>query len=208
MSTFLEMQEAIEDYILRTDINPQVQKAINRAIAKYSKARFWFTETEESFNTVQGDWFYGIPPVPSDIRQIDYLRITVNNVYYEVIQRNIQWIIDANVNNNQGQPTDWAWWQNRIYFYPVPQDAYPITIFYQKSYAPLVDPTDENDFTTIPEAEDLIEAEALRWLYKKVILDPQKAEEYKIEAKDCLRVLNEINESMTGIEGNIEPTQW
>lgn len=208
MSTFLEMQNHIEDFILRTDINPQVQLAINRAIAKYSKARFWFDEATANFNTAQGTYIYFAPVIPDDIRQIDYLRITVNNVYYKVNQRDFQYIIDANVNNNQGQPVDWGWFDRSILFYPVPQDVYPITLFYQKTYAPLVNPTDTNDFTEILEAEELIENEALYWLYKKVILDAEKAAEYKEAARDALRVLNEITEGLTGISGYIKPTGW
>lgn len=209
MSTFFQMQQNIEGYLLRTDINSYVQLAINRAIAKYSKKRWWFDEATYDWITVQGVWFYGTADgIPDDIRQIDYFRITVNTVYYNVIQRDIQFIIDANVNNNQGQPTDWAWYDKSIYFYPVPQDEYPIRLFYQKNYAPLVFPSDSNDFTTIPEAEDLIEAEALRWLYKRVILDAEKAAEYEKEAFDCKETLDSINESMTGINGSIKATSW
>lgn len=208
MSTFLDMQNNIQAYILRDDINTYVQLAINRSIAKYSKARLWFTDTTATYTTVQGTWIYTVPVIPTNIRRIYYHRIQVNNVYYHVNQRDIQYIIDANVNNNQGQPVDWAWFENSIYYYPVPQAAYPIVLFYQKDYAPLVDPTDNNDFTNIQEAQDLIENEALYWLYKKVILDAQKAEEYRIAAKESLQVLNEINEDLLGIEGEIKATRW
>ncbi len=209
MSTFLQMQNNIEGYLLRYDINSQVQLAINRAIKKYSKARFWFDETDQTFYTVQGQWEYSsIHGVPSNIRQVDFMRIQVNNVYYHIIERDIQFIIEANVNNNQGQPIDYAWYEESIFFYPVPQQAYPITLYYQKEYLSLQFPTDNNDFTNIPEAEELIECEALRWLYEKVILDQEKAMIYRASAKEALKVLNEINESKTGINGYIKPTHW
>lgn len=209
MSTFYEMQTNIEGYLLRTDINTQVKLAINRAIAKYSKQRWWFDETTANWTTVQGTWEYGTADgIPDDIRQIDFFRITVNNVYYEVLQRDIQFIVNANVNNNQGQMTDYAWYAQKIWFYPVPQDAYAITLWYQKVFAPLVFPSDTNDFTTIPEAEELIENEALRWLYKKVILDAEKAAEYEAAAFESWKTLNQVNESVTGINGSIKPTQW
>lgn len=205
---FLGMQNNIENYILRTDINPSVQLAINRAIAKYSKQRWWFDETTIDWATTQGTWEYAVPTIPFNIRQVDYMRITVNTVYYNVIQRDIQFIVDANVNNNQGQPTDWAFYEQKIYFYPVPQDTYTIRLFYQKTYLPLSAPTDYNDFTTIPEAEDLIEQEALRWLYSNVILDDAQAMKYRDGAREAWKVLNQINESMTGINGYIAPTEW
>ena len=209
MATFIDVQNNIEGYLLRTDINSYVQLAINRAIAKYSQQRWWFDEATADFVTTQGLWEYGVADgIPDDIRQIDFFRITVNNVYYEVLQRDIQFIINANVNNNQGQMTDWAWYAQKIWFYPVPQDTYPIKLWYQKVFAPLVFPSDTNDFITISEAQDLIEAEALRWLYKRVILDAEKAEEYKQDAFDCKEVLNRINESLTGINGAIKPTSW
>jgi len=208
MATFLELQDDIEGYLLRTDINSYVKSAINDSIAKYSKSRFWFDETIGNFNTVQGTWFYDTTIIPDNIRQIDYFRITVNNVYYDVNQRDIQFIIDANVNNNQGQPTDWAWYNRSIAFYPVPQAAYPITLYYQKSYAPLIDASDSNDFTNILEAKDLIENETLSTLYRKVILDKEKADEYALSAASSLQVLNQITESITGINGYIKPTEW
>lgn len=208
MANFLELQTIIEDAILRPDVNTQVKEAINKAIARYSKARLWFIETRQDFNTTQGDWFYTTPVIPDDIRQIDYLRITVNNVYYDVLERDVQFIISANVNNNQGQPVDWAWYDRSIYFYPIPQDTYPISIFYQKSYAPLVDPTDSNDWTEILEAQDLIIAETLRRLYKYIILDADKAAEYNAEAKEAMQVLQEISESITGMNGAIKATAW
>lgn len=210
MSTFLQMQNNIEGYLLRSDINTMVQLAINRAVKKYSKSRFWFDETFQDFFTVQGQWSYSQAAleIPIDIRQIDYMRITVNSVFDEVYQRDIQYIIDANVNSNQGQPIDYAWYDQSIFFYPIPQQSYPIRLFYQKTYAPLQFPTDTNDFTIFPEAEELIECEALRWLYEKVILDEEKAMTYRAAAKEALRVLNEVNESMTGINGSIKPTYW
>lgn len=210
MSTFLGMQNNIESFLLRTDISTMVQLAINRAIKKYSKSRFWFDETFSDFFTVQGQWSYSQAAleIPVDIRQIDYMRINVNSVFYEVYQRDIQYIIDANVNSNQGQPIDYAWFDRSVFFYPIPQQIYAIRLFYQKEYATLTLPTDNNDFTNIPEAEELIECEALRWLYEKVILDEEKAMTYRAAAKEALRVLNEVNESMTGINGSIKPTYW
>lgn len=208
-TSFLDVQNNIENYLLRTDINTMVQLAINRAIQKYSKQRLWFTETSGVFNTIQGQWFYDAAlGIPDNIRQIDYLRITVNNVFYEVYQRDIQYIIDANVNGNQGQPIDYAWYDEKIYFYPVPQQAYPITVFFQIVFDELVFPTDFNSWTNIPEACEVIECEALRWLYDKVILDAEKAAEYKVAARDALRVLNEINEGLTGQYGSIRSMYW
>ena len=186
MATFLNLQNNIENgYLLRTDLTQYVQDAINRAIAKYSKERLWFVESQFDWVTTQGQWSYAVPTIPDDIRQIDWLRIQVNNVYYHVIVRDAQFIFMANVNNNQGQPTDWAWYQEQIYFYPVPNKSYPITLYYQKTYAPLVNPTDNNDWTNNLEAQDLIEKDALAWLYSMVILDTDKTAQYKQEAKEA-----------------------
>ncbi len=208
MSTFLEMQTNIEDYLDRTDLNPQVQKAINRAIKKYSSKRFWFTEAESDFTTTQGQWVYNTTDIPDDIREIYYMRITVNNVYYQVFPRSQEYVVNANVNNNQGQPVDYAWFNKEISFYPVPQDEYEIKLYYFKEYDELTLPTDTNDFTTIPEAEELIENEALRWLYKKIILDMPMANEYKQAAFEAKKILDEITEGLTGMNGAIQATTW
>lgn len=209
MSTFLQMQNIIQDgYLLRTDLNTYVQTAINRAIAKYSKNTFWFIDSTGTFATVNGTQSYGAGIIPAYIRNIQYLRITVNNVYYRLFPCDINVILEANVNNNAGQPTEWAWFNQSIYLYPTPQAAYTITVYYTKTYAPLVNTTDTNDFTTNPEAEELIENEALYWLYKKVILDKDKAEEYRVAAQGSLKVLQGITAGLTGMQGAIQGTRW
>lgn len=208
MSTFLEMQENITDYLFRDDLNPQIQKAINRAIKKFSKEKFWFMETEADFTTTQGQWVYNTVDIPDNIRNIYYMRITVNSVYYQVYEETQEYVINANVNNNQGQPVNYSFWNREISFYPVPQDAYPIKLYYYKQYDEMTLPTDNNDFTNIPEAEELIENEALRWLYQKVILDFDMAAQYSQAVVDAKKVLNEITEGLTGMDGHIVATSW
>ena len=52
MSTFGIMIDRIEDEILRTDINSNVQSAIKSAIQHYESHRFWFTEGNNDADSV------------------------------------------------------------------------------------------------------------------------------------------------------------
>lgn len=192
----------------RTDINTQVQLAINRAIRKYAKTPFWFDERVGTFVTVNGTQSYGSGTIPDYIRNIDYVRLTVSAVYYQLIQRDINYILSANVNNNVSQPVDWAWYAQSIYFYPTPSQVYTVTVYYHTTYTDLVSNSDTNDWTTNPEAQELIENESLYWLYKKVVLDPEKAEEYRLAALTSYKDLVTLNAQLTGMDGAVRATSY
>ena len=81
MSTFGNMMDRIADELDRTDLTSQIQKAIQTAIDRYERKRFWFNEARSiTFNTVDGQEFYtssdnsAIP----NLLQIDVVRLTVS----------------------------------------------------------------------------------------------------------------------------------
>lgn len=209
MSTFLDMQNNIANYLMRSDLTQEIQLAINRAIRIASRNRYWFDESVGAFNTVAGTQSYStVENLPENIRNVDYVRLTVSSTYYELIQRDINYIITANVNDNESQPTDWAFFEQKIWLYPTPNLVYPVTIYFHKAYPDLVNANDENDFTTNPEAEEYIENYALYWLYKKVILDREKAEEYRVLSNESMKILQSITAQLTGMNGAVMATGW
>ena len=190
MSTFLQMQQRIADDINRTDLTTQIKKAVNRAIEFYAKtARFWFNEKTATFATVASQFNYGSADgIPTDMREIDYVKIALsstNNV--PLIPRTYDYVQTANVGNLTGTPADYAYYKENFWLYPVPAAVYTITVSYAKSYAELILDADTNDFTE--EAEDLIEARAEWWLYKRVIKDYDAATIAKSEEQEALIAL-------------------
>ncbi len=207
MSTLLEMRSRIADDMLRTDIDTQINKAINRAIVHYEKERFWFQETTGTLATVSGTQSYGTADgLPSDIKEIDAAKITIAATNkYVLTPRNYRWILDIDTGAFQSQPYDWAWYRSKVFLHPIPNGVWTITLSYQKSYTTLSADADTNDWTVY--AEDLIEARASWWLYSRVIKDQDLAGTAKAEETDALSALREKTRKLVST-GNIKATDF
>lgn len=204
MAVFSDVQSNIADYLNRTDLTNQIKTAINRAIASYSTHDFWFTQATGTFVTVASQESYGTSDgIPSDLREITYMKLTSGNSFFPIKMRNIQFIQDNNPTTTSiGQPTYFAFWANKIYFTTIPDAVYTITLFYRKNYTALVNAGDSNDFTTVTEALDLIEAKALWWLNTYIIRDPVGAEENLEMESSALAKLDTISNNIQSSERN------
>lgn len=202
MATFGTVQTNIADYLNRTDLTTQIQVAINRAIASYSTHDFWFTQANPTtFNTIASQESYGTADgIPTDLREITYLKMTVGTSFYRMKQRTIQFIEDRNPNNNVGRPSDFCFWANKIYFNPIPSGVFTMTLYYRKNYAALVNGADTNDFTNTTEALNLIEAKALWWLNTYIIRDPVGAKENQEMEESALAILSTISNNIQSPE--------
>lgn len=207
MATFLEAQQRIADDLNRSDLTAQIKEAINRAIIYYEKEPFWFKETNGTFVTVASQQAYGtVDGIPSDIARIKRLETAVGTSVYDIVERDINYIRDVNPNSATGDPpTNYAWWQKKIYLSLVPSQVRTITAYYTKTYTELSADADTNDWLVY--AEDLIEARARWWIYLRVIKNRKDADDAKIEEIDALGALREINEGYTA-QGRIVPTSF
>jgi hypothetical protein len=207
MSTFSEMVSEIADDLGRTDLTSQIKEAINRAIKHYEKERFYFNETTNTLTTLANQQAYGTADgLPSTIKEIDVIKLTLSATNKpELEKRSYHYIQSMDIANLSSQPTDYAWYQSKLYLYPIPDSVYTLTISHQKSYTALSADSDENDWTT--EAEDLIEAHAKWWLYKKKILDKEKADEAVEDEQIALAALREKSRKLMSI-GRLTPTSF
>ncbi len=206
MSTLAQMRSRIADDLLRSDLNTQIDKAINRAIEYYyKKEKFWFNQTTGTFATIASQEAYGTADgIPSDILEIDYMQIAFTTTNKpELIPRTYQDLKRRNEGNSTGNPEDYAWYQNKIYLHLIPSTVWTVTVSYRKSYAAMTVDADTNDFTT--NAEDLIEARASWWLYSRVLKDYDAATVAKQEEIDSLSALRARTEGITGT-GEVYPT--
>ena len=207
MSTFSQMRSKIADDLNRTDLTTQINRAINRALTYYKKQRFWFNEGTATFSTVVDQESYGSADgVATDIVDIDEAKITISSTVKPTLtKQTFNYIQQMNYGNFKSQPTDYAIFQNKIWLYPIPNQVWTITLYYQKSYSDLSDDSDENDFTTY--AEDLIEARAIWWLFKTVIRDKDAAEDYKQVEMDALTSLQAQTTKLTS-SNKLRPTEF
>lgn len=208
MATLGNVQDRIADDLNRTDLSTQIIKAINRSIEHYAKEPFWFTETSGTFTTSDSAAYYtdASPTLfPTDISRIQYVEVTVNGNDYELEPWKIEDIQRANVTGNKNQPLAYAWWQKRLYTYPLANGAYPVTVYYNKNYSAMSVTTSSNDFTTY--AEDLIEARARKWLNARVLKNTEEALVAAQEEQDALTALRQKNQGYVNTPP-VEPTDF
>lgn len=205
MTTFADITSRIADDINRTDLTTQIGLAVNRAINFYQKEPFWFKETSASFSTVASQASYSSTDTSiTDIDRIRYMDGLVNNGEYEIDPRTIKWIRTKNPQLAIGIPTSYAWWQNKIWFYLVPDAIYTVTIYYTKKYVALTG-SNTNDWLTY--AEDLIEARARKWIYTRILKQQDNALLAEAEEQQALQQLREVNEGYTA-QAEIPPSQF
>lgn len=132
----------------------------------------------------------------------------VGGTYYSVDEWGFDRVVQSNVNDNPGLPLSYAWFNQNIYFYPIPDQIYIVTVFYEKYYADLVGPTDSNDFTTNPEAEQLIEQEVEYQLYNTVILDEGMSAKCLDNRDRALKTCRRVTTNFNSVHGAIRATQF
>ena len=183
MSTFGEMIDRIEDEILRTDINSNVQSAIKSAIKHYESHRFWFTEGNndaDSVATVTNSTTYTLS---SEWIDIDSFTVEVASNEYQLIYRTTDWFREVNTNPSTvtGIPTDYAFHNDSFWLYPTANGAYPLRIYGHRKITELdsvgnmtlTDTTVTNGWFT--HAEELIRNRAKYYLFADVLMLPERA---------------------------------
>lgn len=171
------MRSTIADDLDRTDMTTQINLAIGRAIQHYESEGFWFKETTGTFACVASQKAYTTSSIPSDIAEIDYMEVRVSGNDYPITQISYEEIESIDFSGQTGIPSRYAYYKQSLYLYPIPNSTYTVTISYKKEYTALSADSDTNDWTT--EAEDLIEARALWWIYARILKDTEQANSYK-----------------------------
>lgn len=193
MSTFGTMIDRIEDEILRTDINSNVQQAIKSAIKYYESHRFWFTEGNNGADSLTfGSSNTATYTLSSEWIEIDALTTTVSSNEYPLIERTVDWYRTINTNPATviGTPSDYALHADALWIYPSPNSNYQYTIYGHRKITALdsngdltlTDTTISNAWFTFGEA--LIRNRAKYYLYADVLENPERASYYGGEGPD------------------------
>lgn len=175
MSTYGAMIARIADEITLPELVPRIPKAIQSAIVFYESERFWFNESESTANTVIGDENIALPV---DFLEPEVLTITETseNVRYTLTRRPFSWLRHHLLHpDSKARPSDWAYFADQIWLYPIPERVYILTMSMLKRLATLAALADTNDWMT--HGEELIRSRAKLDLFGHSMLsalDPQK----------------------------------
>ena len=200
---FGTMQNRIADEIARSDLTAQIRDAIQSAIRLHESERFWFNEAEAAAASVAGQANYALP---GDFLEADALTLTVSGNRYPLCARGFGWIRGVAVaESSRGRPTDWAYYADQLWLYPVPDAAYALTLSYLKRLAALSESSDTNAWMT--HGEELIRARAKADLYANVIRDFDEALAMKAVETEALANLR-IKSAKKLAAGRLTPTRF
>lgn len=128
-----------------TSITAIVEQEVLSAVDYYASTRFWFNEARATFTTSSGQSTY---TGTTGILEIDSLVITISGAKYELRPENYAVLNALDLGTVNGQPTTYAYWQEAIRLYPVPNASFTVAIEYQQRFATLSLSTESNAFLT------------------------------------------------------------
>lgn len=186
-STYGQMQSTIAFELGgRSDLTTQIQNAIQTAIAKWERKRFYFNEYNgiNVFNTVAAQEYYTTADFAAiaTIAHIDKIWALVGNNRYYFMPRSMQYLDEVSVNPNVAAPSvgcDYAYYAETLRFYPIPDGAYPISIQGTKRFTALSSSGDSNVWTN--DAEALIRTEAKLDIYMNILKDFDQAKAMEMQ---------------------------
>ncbi len=208
MATYSTMQSRIADEIARADLTSNIQSAILSTIQRWERRRFHFNETTGTFVTVASQEYYSSSDFAdlANLVEIDLLRLTYNNTYYDLNSRTMGWIDEhLTASTDTGPPTDYVHYKQNFRLYPIPDAAYTVTVSYVKKFTALSSGTDSNAWTN--DAEELVRCGAMADLYGNVIMDYEKEARWRGKETDAyLHLLGQtVRQTSSGF---IVPTRF
>lgn len=184
MTTYADLQARIADELGgRSDLAAQIPLAIQTAIAKWERERFYFNELRAAaaFNTVAGQEFYGSADYAplATIAHLDKVTILVSGNRYTLAPRLAQYLEDISVNPVvRGQPVEYAYYAEQLRLYPIPDNAYAVSLLGTTRFPALANAGDNNPWTL--DAEALIRCEAKTDLYENTLQQPDLADRMRV----------------------------
>lgn len=186
--TFADCYNRIADELGgRTDLlsnsanmsTPPIQLAIQDAIREWERQRFYFNEirTASAFSTVLNQEFYTSADAAfiATAATIDKMSILIGGNRLRLEPRTADYMEDISMNpTNTGQPVEYAYYGEKIRFYPIPNGVYPVNALYTQRLAELTAAGDTNVW--VNDAEELIRLTAKEKLYAHTLMDDVSAE--------------------------------
>lgn len=217
MSTLGIMKERIASELRRDDLSSasefrvlssvsDIHDAIHTAIGEYQKENLYFKQSRGDvvFDTVADQARYTSSDEANIARiiKIEYAFIDIAGFPFKLYPRRADWMdVDTSGDNPiTSDPQFYSWYGEAIILEPVPSAAGYECRFgcILKTTAPATDNEASNRWML--DGELLIRSRAKAELYRHVIKDYQKADQYQMAANDALTTLRDITEQMTAPE--------
>lgn len=181
MTTLGILKARIADDLARSDLTSQIGNEIESAIEHFRGTRLYFTETRGvTFNTSIGQGIYTVidnASIPMFF-EMDDVFVTDSGQRHRLTRcdpQELEYLMDSAASS--GRPNRWAWFDQSIYLYPLPDIAYSVRpIGAIERASPANDAEEDNVWMT--EAFELLRCRAKWYLYGHVIKDANMALTY------------------------------
>lgn len=176
--TYKNIQDRIADELNRSDLTAQIKKSIISACEHYERERWWFEETISTAVSTVAAQNYVSDAVISTMAVIDKVQITVGSSKYTLFPVPYdEWAVEAATSTSSGQPTEYTYYQDRLYLFPTPGSNYVLTISGVQRLTTLSADGDANGFTNY--CEELIRQRAKADIRCNVVMDEVSMAEAK-----------------------------
>lgn len=193
MASFLQMQQFVSKRLLDKNNTAvpleAVQEAINAALDDWKVRRFWFNQKEATVTMTTGN---NVIPLPADFLidiPKDAFVLLWSTLYYPLAKVSPLLIDSWFATNNYAMPSGFSYKAGNYLTDCLPDQDYPIIVYYLRDYDPFVNDNDTNDFSEY--AAMLLQYDALSRLHGEYRQDE------KMEAYYSARTQNEYQNLLT-----------
>lgn len=129
------VQTRLKDSSISTSVLLQLLNDTNREVC--NRYMLDFMQSSTTFNTVDSTASYALSTIAADLQQLTSLRITSPDNSERWLQpmtaEDFDRFIADPTSESEGSPEKYYLWDNTVYLYPVPDDAYTIAVRYIKT---------------------------------------------------------------------------
>lgn len=212
MTTLTVLKAKIADDLARDDLTTQIADAITQAIDFYKEERlFWMDTRAETFATVAAQSAYDgddDAAIPLFIKIDAMMLQDSGGIEYgplnRIDQRVMEQLLDDSASSSR--PDSWSWYNDTIYFHPIPDDVYTARPMGQiEVAAPSSDAETGNKWMS--KGLELIRCKAKAYIFLHTVKDPNQAVAMEAAAQSELAKLRRDTSKRTAT-GRIIPTQF
>lgn len=212
MTTLATLKSQIADDLARPNLTTQIAAAITQAIEFYKEERlFWMDTRSETFATVAAQSAYDVDDdaaIPLFIK-IDAMFIEdSSSIRYGPLERLDPLVMEQLLDSSAatGRPDSWSWYNDTIYFHPIPDAAYTARPYGQiEVAAPANDSEANNKWMT--KGYELLRCRAKAYLYVHTVKEDSEAVKFRMAAEEELNKLRRDTSKRTAT-GRIVPTSF
>jgi hypothetical protein len=195
MSDFATMRTRIADELANDgDITTaQINYAIQDTIKQYERRPWWFNQKTATFPAIASREYYGsadLADIPN-IVQIIAATVTVSSMKAPLKALDYVAIDDEQDGSVVGEPRVFASFKNEIRLFPIPNDAYTITLSYIYRLTALSADADTNAWMV--EAEELIRSGAKRRIALNYLESEEVAARFAVMEREAFTELQGEN---------------